>query len=274
MSELKVTLIDVGWGDSILVESTPSHGDKRYALIDSNDEENERTSFTFLKRFFDREPGNVVSRPRLFDFVILSHSHSDHGKGLKRIMSRYGTRRFWYPKSTSLGSQADLVRYANRSSKVEHHEAINRGKNLPDLGDAELSVLWPPYNVIDHHNENNNSIVLTIAVGNVSFMLTGDAEGPVWDRIADRIPPDTAFFKVPHHGSSDATFHQGDTPWIDHCPAGAHLAISCHVKPHNHPHGSVIQEFADQGYPYYRTDRHYHVTCVTDGTDVRVLYYH
>ena len=38
MSKLNVTIIDVGWGDSIFLESTDGNGDPIYALVDSNDE--------------------------------------------------------------------------------------------------------------------------------------------------------------------------------------------------------------------------------------------
>ena len=37
MSELKATLIDVGWGDSIFLETDDGSGNRLYALIDSND---------------------------------------------------------------------------------------------------------------------------------------------------------------------------------------------------------------------------------------------
>ena len=43
MSELAVTLIDVGWGDSILLESTDAAGVTRFALVDCNDYEHNGT---------------------------------------------------------------------------------------------------------------------------------------------------------------------------------------------------------------------------------------
>ena len=71
-----------------------------------------------------------------------------------------------------------------------------------------MQVLWPiPGNVLS--NENDNSVVLASphALGNVSFVLTGDAEADgVWTQIANRIPSNTRFFKVPHHGSDNGVF--------------------------------------------------------------------
>jgi hypothetical protein len=51
MRSLNVTLIDVGWGDSILLESIDSNDNSYYALIDSNDSTNFRSSYIFLKKY-------------------------------------------------------------------------------------------------------------------------------------------------------------------------------------------------------------------------------
>ena len=55
MSSLSVTLIDVVWGDSILIESQDDSGQSYYALIDSNDTTYLRSSYIFLKRFFEKK---------------------------------------------------------------------------------------------------------------------------------------------------------------------------------------------------------------------------
>ncbi len=96
------------------------------------------------------------------------------------------------------------------------------------------------------------------------------------EQIGANIPGTTQVFKVPHHGSVNGTFdNAGGTPWLDHCPHGAKLAISSHVRPHTHPDQEVINAFDGQGRPYYRTDRHHHLTfCTTDGNTVDVNYSH
>jgi hypothetical protein len=44
MAELSVTLIDVGWGDSILVDSSDDAGNRAFGLVDCNDYERQRTA--------------------------------------------------------------------------------------------------------------------------------------------------------------------------------------------------------------------------------------
>jgi beta-lactamase superfamily II metal-dependent hydrolase len=277
MSKLRVTMIDVGWGDSILVEALDSSGSSCYGLIDSNDTTTLRSSYIFLKRFFERQGFSIpTSQPR-FTWLLLTHAHADHGQGLKKVMNDYGTSHFWYPKTNSHAVFfSDLLRYAQRSSRVVHHQAIDETKVIPPgfFGDVTMKVLSPEYSLIDA-NENNNSVVLTLTLGNVCFVLTGDAEVDVWTRIADRIPANTLLFKVPHHGSDNGMFDSSHrTPWLDRLSPSARLVISSHIRPFKHPDVEVVNELDSRQIKYYRTDEHYHITFETEGQDISVKYSH
>src|SRR4029077_7001970 len=101
------------------------------------------------------------------------------------------------------------------------YDVVDTSKILPPFGAVSMQVLWPlPGNVLP--NENDNSVVLVLSLGNVSFMLTGDAEPyGVWTKIAGQLPSNTRFFKVPHHGSANGTFtSSGTTPWLNSLAAG------------------------------------------------------
>ena len=136
MSTLSVTLIDVGWGDSILIESQNNQGKCFYALIDSNDTTYFRSSFIFLKKFFERKQIPSNGNKHLFEFVLLSHAHADHGQGLQGIFTAYGTKRFWYPKSLTEDdgvnvNLAKLIRYSNRyTQKVSQHRPESNTNKL------------------------------------------------------------------------------------------------------------------------------------------------
>lgn len=94
MSNLSVTLIDVGWGDSVLIESQDDNNGNYYALVDSNDSTNFRSSFIFLKRHFEKKGLRISDAKPIFEFVLLSHAHSDHGQGLKSVIREFGTKSF------------------------------------------------------------------------------------------------------------------------------------------------------------------------------------
>jgi competence protein ComEC len=277
MAVLRATLIDVGWGDSLLLESQDATGTDHYALIDCNDSSTLRSSHIFLKKFFERKKVTIPSSVRLFEWVLLTHAHADHGKGLKRILKDFGTDRFWYPVPAARPTFfVDLVKYASnpQNFRVGQCDVIDSSKLLPSFGAASMDVLWPTP-ALRPANENNNSVVLTITLGNTSFVLTGDAEADgVWSAIANKIPPNTTFFKVPHHGSDNGTFtSKRQTPWLNSIPRNAQLAISSHVQPFQHPSSSVVAQLKKHGFTY-RTDDHYHVTVETDGQNTKVTYSH
>lgn len=278
MARLAVTLIDVGWGDSILIQSDDGAANRRFALVDCNDYETERSSLIFVKRFFEREQIDYeTSRPN-FEWVLLTHGHADHARGMKRMLSLFGTRQFWYPKSVPTTTYGSLLDYANRSDRVQHHQAIDSTKILDpsvDFGDVSLRVLWPEYDQVDASNENNNSVVLALTLGQVSFVLTGDAEAENWATIAERLPPSIRVFQVPHHGGRNGTFGPGDiTPWLDLLPVATQLALSSHIRPHGHPHADVVNVLGARNFVAFRTDVQSHLTFSTEGTKVEVQYSH
>lgn len=276
MASLTVTLIDVGWGDSVLIESEDDAGVVHRGLIDSNDTNTLRSSHLFLKRHFEKTGMNIGDEKPVFNFVLLSHAHADHAQGLKAIMRNFGTQNFWYPKSLEWASFTHLISYARRSRNVGRQLALDSQSTLPNLGVASMNVLWPPQdeNEIDRHNENNNSVVLQITLGQHSVILTGDAEAEVWQSIAASIPANTQFFKVPHHGSINGSLNNGQPAWLNHCPNAALLGISSHVRPFGHPHQQVVDLFDQNGRQYLRTDRHYHIAFTTDGTSSSLKYSH
>jgi beta-lactamase superfamily II metal-dependent hydrolase len=284
MSSLAVTLIDVGWGDSILIESEDSAGQVFYALVDSNDEPHQRSSIDFLKKLFRTRGVSFGRGSRFFQFVMASHDHSDHISGLRRIIEEFGTERFYYPRSNG-AEFATLLRYTIRSSRhpngrVGGEEWVDTSKALPNLGDAELRILHPPPSPMalpyDLSEPNNNSIVLGIRLKNAKHVLTGDCLAENWDVIATSLTStNLRLFKVPHHGARNGTFEaNGDTPWFDLINARTKLAISTHVSPHGHPDPNVLSEFNGRSFHHYRTDLHYHLTFWTDGRETSVKWSH
>ncbi len=271
MSSLTITLIDVGWGDSILIETTTAAGETRFALVDCNDSKNLPSAYIFVKRHLERRKIELPERKPIFDFVLLTHDHSDHGRGIKTMMQAFGTDWFWYSKSVEFGGFAHLLKYANRSSNVRRHQAVDQTSVMPPFGEVNLTALWPPHSPggspHDTSNENNNSVVLLLTLGQVSFLLTGDCEADNWPQITGQLPQDLAVFQVPHHGAVNGVFDShGATPWLSHLAADVRLAISSHIRPHDHPAPEVVQQLNNQAVDYYRTDLHYHISFKTDGT--------
>jgi beta-lactamase superfamily II metal-dependent hydrolase len=281
MSLLAVTFIDVGWGDCILLESTRDD-QTWYALVDCNDTTYFRSGQLFLKRFFERRRYNFERPIHTFEFVLLTHNHADHAKGLSRAIRAFGAKRFLYSNSNAHPLLAQILRYARRrNNRLRHAQPVDNTTDLSaiDFGDVALEILWPPPGQVEW-DENDNSVVLSLTLGDVSFVLTGDATAMVWDRIVPALPPNMRVFQVPHHGARNGTFHELTqvTPWLDHIRQQGNIAVcmSSHTRPFEHPNQDVIDALRAPPVPvpHLRTDRHYHIRCETDGTGVRVMRFH
>jgi beta-lactamase superfamily II metal-dependent hydrolase len=270
MPQLWMTFIDVGWGDSILLELEDGSPTHHFALIDSNDTTNWPNSFGYLKRHLERysaRPG-VGSLPYpLFDFVVASHAHADHIAGLRRMLKQYGATDFYFPRFNRAKSTAfaRLVNWAG--THIENGVPVTANRHYlayPStftFGPAQCSVLWPeppgglPDDPNDLHNENNNSLVLAIKLKDVIFVTTGDCEADNWKRCTPggswKVPlpaKNIKFVQVPHHGAENGIFDSsGNAPMLDQLQA-LHAAdasvepllmASCHPQPHGHPATSV-----------------------------------
>lgn len=239
-------------------------------MIDSNDSVNVQSSYIYIKRYLERE--KIKLHDKLFKFVILTHAHSDHGQGLKRIIQKYGTENFWYSHCYTHTSLITLLRFAKRSDKVEKLDEIDSNFNIPDIENVKFEVLWPEKGYTSS-NENNNSIVLLVSILDTKILLTGDVELDVWDRIKNKIPSDVSFLKIPHHGSSNGTIKSdGSTPLLDKVTNKCKLAISTHRVPYEHPDDDVIEKIRAKKFKYIRTDYNHSICMSTNGKRILLKY--
>jgi beta-lactamase superfamily II metal-dependent hydrolase len=141
MVQLWVTFIDVGWGDSILLEVEDTAGHRRFALIDSNDTSNLPSTRIFLKRhlerYADRACLNRVPYP-LFDFVLATHAHADHIAGLTGVIREYGTDWLYTPRFEGQKNcaMANLIRSAAKGKRKNARVAGFDLRLMSELNDV------------------------------------------------------------------------------------------------------------------------------------------
>ena len=172
-------------------------------------------------------------------------------------------------------TEADLYGAHYEAAGFLHlHQAIDDGCQLPSFGDVALDILWPPETLPQPEpNENNNSVVMTLTLDDATVLLSGDAEKEVWQHVASNIPANTAFVKVPHHGSENGSLDGANPAWLHHCLAKPKLGISCHVGRYGHPHQNVLDLFDIRSFQYIRTDTQYHIEFVIDEQGSHVQYH-
>jgi len=245
--KLHVYFLDVGQGDAILVV-TP---DGRQILVDGG------PSPTALLN----ELGAVLPFwDRSLDLVVLTHPDSDHITGLIPLLDRYRVGQVLdIPQSDTAREAETWLGQLERTAVPRIY--AQRGAKIP-VGDVLLTVLHPGPNLLigTPSDDNNNSIVLRLEYGQISLLLTGDAEHDAEKALmAAGVPLRADVLKVGHHGSNGATsaaFVAAVQPRLAIISAGAGNSFG-------HPHPAVLERLA--GIEVLRTDLHGRIEVVSDG---------
>ena len=261
--KFELDAIDVGQGDSLLA----AFPDGQLMLIDAG-------GIPSFGR--TRKPGldigeDVVS-PYLWsrsikhlDVVVMTHAHEDHMGGMSAVLKNFHPRELW------VGATPDSPEWRGVRDTAERlHIAIrHRGQGLPfTFGTADIEVLAPvPDYEPDATPKNNDSLVMRIRFGGTSFLLTGDMEKKIEERlyIDGRLQHDDVL-KVGHHGSRTSS-----TPDFLDIERPAFGIISAGFdNTYGHPHPAVIGALKDRNVTVMRTDENGLVTVVSDGRRLRI----
>lgn len=114
---------------------------------------------------------------------------------------------------------------------------------------------------------NDNSITLTVVLGQRSFLLTGDLESDAERLLVDsgRIQPSDVL-EVAHHGSRTSS----SAPFIAAVHPSLAVISSGTGNRYGHPSPPVISRLAEAGARVLRTDVHGGVIVSTDGQSLEV----
>ena len=243
--EIQVHFIDVGQGDSILIQ-TPSSN----VLIDGG--ERDSRAFDYLKDL------NIDK----LDIVIGTHAHSDHIGGLIDIINSIKVEEVIDPAviHTTQTFEDYLIAIDKSGAKfTEGRAGLTR-----DLGDdIRLEILHPTN--IDDGGLNNTSIVAKLTHNKVSFLFTGDAETQVEQEILSKdYNLKSTVLKAGHHGSNTSNtsaFLKAVDPEVFVITVGE-------GNRYGHPDQDVLNRVSD--IKIYRTDHDGDIIISTDGESYEV----
>lgn len=232
-NSIKISYIDVGQGDSALIQVN-----SKSLLIDAGT--NESTSK--LISYLDKQ--NI----KKLDYIVATHPHEDHIGGMDAVIKKYDVGQFYAPKKITNTKTFESMVNVLKSKNLKINVA-KPGVNL-DLGtNVKCEMLAP--NSDNYENLNNYSAVIKITYGNSKFLFTGDAEKLSEKEILNKnydISSDV--IKIGHHGSSSSSskaFLDKVSPKI--------AIISCGKNnDYGHPHRETINELTKRKIQIYRTD--------------------
>ncbi|MFP4081270.1 MAG: DNA internalization-related competence protein ComEC/Rec2 [Candidatus Aminicenantes bacterium] len=254
---LRLTLIDVGQGESILVEFPG----RKKMLIDGGGYQTE----TF-------DIGENVVSPFLWEkgiktihHLVLTHAHPDHLNGLKAVARNFRIKEFWEALSPADNQSYAEFRSLIPSSTVCHR--VFRGESLVE-NPVKVDVLHPErkYPLVPAVH-NNQSLVLSLSYGKTSFLLTGDigkhAEAEIL-KTAEKIR--SQVLKSPHHGSNSSSsmdFLRKVHPQVVIISVGE-------GNRYGFPDPEVLNRYKKIGAKIYRTDLHGAIEISSDGKKISI----
>jgi competence protein ComEC len=265
---LTITFIDVGHGDSILVEFPKG----KRMLIDGGGLYDDR--FDIGKNVI--APFLWKKKIQKIDILVLTHPDPDHLKGLNFIASHFSIDQFW-----DNGFQVDSEPYLQLRKTLETKkikiESLNRGTTPQIINGIQISILSPPpflvtkktfgRNVWNPSFLNNQSLVMKLQFKKVGLLLTGDIQKEAeYQLLRTSYPLTSDILKIPHHGSASSS----TLPFLQRVkPRFAILSVG-ERNIGRLPHPEVLRRYEAMGSKIFRTDKHGAITVVTDGETIQV----
>jgi competence protein ComEC len=229
---LSLYAFDVGQGDAFLFHLP----DGQNVMIDAGTLESAPALVTRLKSLGIRK----------IDILAASHPHEDHIGGMPSVLRAFNVGRFW-DSGYNHGSEIQRTTLKILRDKKIRFERPKAG-HAETLGDVAIEVIAPSREIRGTNSDaNNNSLVVRISYGDVSFLMTGDMETE--ERNSIRKFPRSTVLKISHHGGengSDARIMR------ETAPSAAILTYGLRNS-YGHPHASVTELIRKSGARSYAT---------------------
>lgn len=241
--EMLVHFIDVGQGDSIFIQSPNG----KTMLIDGGVKGAGKEIVAYLRSL------NVGT----LDYVVATHPDADHIGGLIPVLN-----------SISIKNFVDSGK-VHTSQTFEEMLTLINDKNIPyivpEIGDTlalddalQIDVL-----AADAASSDNNeaSIVLRVAYGDISFLLTGDAGIAMEKEMMARGDVQATILKAGHHGSNTSS----SPSFIEAVYPQATILSYGQNNKYGHPHVEVLAGLEAVGSDVYATAEAGTIVVKTDG---------
>ncbi len=268
--ELRITVLDVGQGDGIVVETKTAN----YLIDGGSTSKNDLAKYQLIPFLSYRGIGRL-------DAVIMTHEDEDHVSGIMDLITQMnesgssiridnlilpkvndGSKGDKYKELESLAKKSGIgVSYIGREDKINNR-------------DVEIDCIGPVKNMITDE-PNAHSTVLYIKKDGFKGLFTGDVDGMGQDNLRDYVRKhreefsDITLLKVAHHGSrytTDEEFLSIIRPKV--------AMISCAKNSiYHHPHKELLERLDKIGAKTYITAENGAISTSVKGKNVEIKTY-
>ncbi len=225
-----VTTIDVGQGDSALIES---EGD--FLLIDAGGDKD----------------ANIISHLnsrniKKIDYLLITHFHQDHISAVVNILENFTVENIIIPalseENIPTSNTFNDILNAIEKQNIPIIEAKKGDEYV--VGDGTLEILADTLqNVSDI---NDTSIISLFTLNDFTYLSSGDANSRAEDLIIDTFNGDITMLSVGHHGSSKSTSDE----FLDFVSPSIAVVSAGEDNIYGHPHSETTQKFDARLIPY------------------------
>ncbi len=258
MKKLKIYFLNVGQGDSTYFQL---QADSRFyhMLVDCNYHPGQGIDVArFLADEITRNSGTSY-----IDYVVVTHPHEDHVKGIARF-SEFEIGELWDSGHTPADSESSW--YRDYQKFKEAHRSVLRELKMSrtpvPIFDGHMSAhIFSPSRFITPDDEmtaeerreaiHEQCMVIKLTLGHFAVLITGDSNKSAWERISayddyrQNLVLHSSLLSASHHGSR--TFFkkdEDDEPLLDGIklisPSEVVVSVGGPSK-HDHPHKDALE---------------------------------
>lgn len=238
---LSVTMLDVGQGDGLVIETPGRH----VLLVDGGSTSKEKLyEYTY-------EPYLKSQGITKIEAIIVTHCDEDHISGLMELIQKgYPIGGIYLPRLMT--PDEEYLEFQTIAKKYHIPVGYLSAGDSFSIDGVDISCLHPRSGE-SYESANSYSTTLSLSYGSFSMLFTGDLEGKgeeeVIHRLLEQKRSDYTVLKVAHHGSKNSSSEE----FLNIVSPTVALISCADNNLYGHPHRELLERLRVAGARHYET---------------------